>query len=61
MKRFDEHFRDMLVRSEYISISGKIVEGKVVLSGHPDIFSIHFFRFLWKVSSDSEDFEEAEK
>ena len=52
MKRLGENFRGVLVRAEYISLSAKINDKKVVLSVNPDFSSIRFFRFPWKVSSD---------
>ena len=52
MKRLGENFRDVLVCAEYILLSGKINEGKLVLSVNPDISRISFLRFPFKASSD---------
>ena len=52
MKRLGENFRDVLVCAEYILLSGKINEEKLVLSVNPDISRISFLRFPFKASSD---------
>ena len=52
MKRLGENFRDVLVCAEYISLSRKINEEKIVLSVNPDISSIHFLRVHFKASGD---------
>ena len=59
MKQLGEHFQDILVSAEY-RYRKRLLNRNLLLPVRPDS-SICFFRFLWKVSDDSQDFKLSHK